>query len=674
LWFQLLIGLVLIGGFAEKSRAEIVELDSGSGWIPVSDELGFMKDVDRSLTIEQVAAPAFAERFEEGNWQTFMYQEYSGVVWVRFTVRRSAGDPSAEEWFLLFGRPTLESLDMYHSLGPADGAGPAGYARFQMPGDTGRSLLSHMVRLPLETDQERTFFLRLQGDIHPGMYIYFCTGQGRAHRNYRMGAFSGMFHGFMLVIAAITLFFFLLLRDRSHLWQFLFLVSSILYFLVEHGLIQLHLPDMPFSFVASWNMFWIGMMVAWFALFSHSFLETRRLAPGLDKLILAFAAYGFGMSLCGLFLPYEIMRWMVVVVGVFVPIVALVPGFVCLRRGHKAARFYLVAWAVFSVTTPLAATVFVQSKWGGVLFESGVLAGAILLTVALLDRMRLMRRESEQMEVAARVAERQMMRADKMAALGQIIAGVAHEINNPNNFIFFNLPIMKRYMAEIEPLLARQLEAEPNLKILNMPYEAFIADVYKLLETMQHGSERITKIVAELKDYVHGGDEEKREPVQVEKLVEQVTALIGKQMSKMTKQFEVEVSADLPPIFVNPGKLEQVLINLLINAGHAADKDDSWVALRAKVIRGDTTVVEITIEDNGSGIDEALVDKIFDPFFTTKERGVGTGLGLSISKKIVETYGGTLRLTSKAGEGSCFTLRLPVDREPAGSKFDQPQT
>jgi two-component system, cell cycle sensor histidine kinase and response regulator CckA len=266
-----------------------------------------------------------------------------------------------------------------------------------------------------------------------------------------------------------------------------------------------------------------------------------------------------------------------------------------------------------------------------------------------------------------RQAERQMLRADKMAALGQIIAGVAHEINNPNNFIYFNLPILRRYIDAMQPMLEHHIAENPALTVLNMPYATFMADVFKLLENMQHGSERITGIVSELKSYIRGHEAEERKQTSVDTIVKHVMMLVGKQVEKMVKRFEVDVEADLPPVVANEGKIEQVLINLIINAGQAADKLDSWVKVAGRRVEN-ARQVELVVEDNGCGIPEEIIDRIFDPFFTTKGRDAGTGLGLSISQRIVEEHGGKLSVSSRAGEGSRFVILLPAGEDLDGAR------
>ena len=259
-----------------------------------------------------------------------------------------------------------------------------------------------------------------------------------------------------------------------------------------------------------------------------------------------------------------------------------------------------------------------------------------------------------------KLSEQRMFHADKMAALGQIMAGIAHEINNPNNFIAFNLPLLKEYLEAVQPVLDAEADATPGWKIMKMPYDMFIADMYKMVEDMQYGSSRISGIVDELKNYIRSHEKGELTPQYVSEVLEHVKALASKQVQKMVRHFSVSQESDLPRVMMNSGRIEQVLINLLINAAQAADKDNSQVSLHAGFKPDDESMVQFSVEDNGSGIPEEIIAKIFDPFFTTKRQDAGTGLGLSISQRIAEEHNGTLSVTSTPGEGTVFILELPV--------------
>ncbi len=258
-----------------------------------------------------------------------------------------------------------------------------------------------------------------------------------------------------------------------------------------------------------------------------------------------------------------------------------------------------------------------------------------------------------------RKAERQMFQAEKMASLGQIVAGVTHEINNPNNFIYFNLPILRRYIDAMTEKLPSHVSEGQAVELLGMPYEQFTDDLRKLLENMEHGSKRITAIVEELKHYVRGNEEEKRSE-RIETVVGRAMTLVGKQVRKMVRRLDEEIAAGLPPILMDPGKIEQVIVNLLINAAQAADKADSWVKLSVNFHGKRPNVIQLQVSDNGMGIAPENLHRIFEPFFTSKGRDTGTGLGLSICQRIVEEHGGRITVNSSLGQGACFSVELPA--------------
>lgn len=258
--------------------------------------------------------------------------------------------------------------------------------------------------------------------------------------------------------------------------------------------------------------------------------------------------------------------------------------------------------------------------------------------------------------------QQQLMQADKLASLGSLVAGIAHEINNPNNFITFNIPILGDYWQEIFPILDRNAAEHPDWMVLGMPYAEFKQDVLKLLNNMEHGSDRINNVVSELRNFARIQKDEFRTQIDIHKLVDRVITLTGKQVGKLVKSYQVELADNLPEIVVNPARIEQVLINLVLNAAQAADKKDSYVMLKARKDPLTPAQVIFEIEDNGCGMDEVVRARIFDPFFTTKEGMDGTGLGLSISYAIIQDHGGDISVTSLPGRGTTVKVTLPVGR------------
>jgi len=256
----------------------------------------------------------------------------------------------------------------------------------------------------------------------------------------------------------------------------------------------------------------------------------------------------------------------------------------------------------------------------------------------------------------AKILERQILQNEKLVSLGLVTSGIAHEINNPNSFIYFNIPILKRYLLELLPILDDYAMLHPGFEVLHMSYGELREDIFRLLENMEHGSQRINKIVGVLKSFARKRDPGGMQKVDLKHLIDKVVALCHAEMRRRIKSFEALIPDNLPPLVSDPEALEQVLLNLLINAIHAADKEDSKVTLR--VVHGGSDFV-IEVIDNGSGMDETVRKRIFDPFFTTKPSTLGTGLGLYICHSHVESLGGRIEVESTVGEGSAFRIVLP---------------
>jgi signal transduction histidine kinase len=248
-----------------------------------------------------------------------------------------------------------------------------------------------------------------------------------------------------------------------------------------------------------------------------------------------------------------------------------------------------------------------------------------------------------------------------------MVSSIAHEINNPNSFISFNIPILKDYLEELMPIADAFAEKHPDLEIGNMPYPEFRKDLSRLLDNIGHGSDRISDFVSNLKEFSQV--KEKIEPawIDLNSVIEKVLSICQVQLKKNVKTFIYDAPKNLPPAWCDPNALEQILLNLLTNAAQASDKVDSRVELSAQIRDSwpDHTILEV--KDNGRGMDENAIQKIFDPFFTTNSDLGGTGLGLYVTHNLVESLRGRIEVESEPGKGSTFRLILP-DKERRSRK------
>ena len=254
--------------------------------------------------------------------------------------------------------------------------------------------------------------------------------------------------------------------------------------------------------------------------------------------------------------------------------------------------------------------------------------------------------------------KRRPLHNDKQTSPDLLVSGNAHEVGNLINCITINTPILREYLKELIPIIDNDAKDYQDFELFGMSYSELRKDIFKILDTIAHASSRITDTASNLKNFFQRNFNKDRECVEVREVIDKAVAICRGQMSKTVKTFDVHIAEDLPPIFADHGALEQVLINLFINASQAADKEDSWVTLNAK--EGNTLRNHLIIEvsDNGCGMDEATMAKVFDPFFTTKAHINGSGLGLFVSKNLVEGLGGHISVKSKASLGSTFRINL----------------
>ncbi|GAB3738541.1 ATP-binding protein [Silanimonas algicola] len=281
----------------------------------------------------------------------------------------------------------------------------------------------------------------------------------------------------------------------------------------------------------------------------------------------------------------------------------------------------------------------------------------------------LRRRHGELQQAYARLAsaQEQLLQQEKMASIGQLAAGIAHEINNPIGYVHSNLVSLRDYTSGLlelihayERALAPRLD-EGTLAAISevrtrVDFDFVSTDLPELINESREGLERVRRIVQDLKDFSHAGREAGWRRVDLHKGLESTLNIVWNDL-KYKARVERQLGP-LPLVECHPSEINQVFMNLLLNAGHAiGERGTITLASGHDEARGEAW---ISIRDSGPGIDPETLPRIFDPFFTTKPVGTGTGLGLSISYGIVKKHGGRIEVANGAEGGAVFTVVLPV--------------
>ncbi|MBK9273282.1 MAG: GHKL domain-containing protein [Flavobacteriales bacterium] len=537
----------------------------------------------------------------------------------------------------------------------------------------------------------------------------------RSGRNLTIGIYAGV----MLVLALYNLFLLLSIRDRSYLFYVLYLVAVLATQLAFLGV-------GPFYLWAG-NTWWssnstliLTLVTATLGMeFARNFIDTRRFAPGLHRISVVFylvfalciAAQQSGLPR----VAYQAAQALSGLSAIFTLSMAVV----ALRRGSRQAFFFLLAWAVF-----LSAVVVFVLKDVGILpyneltihaMPVGSAIEGVLLSFGLADRINILRREKERSQAEAlsmaqeneriireqnvmlesKVQERtkalqesndhlkrtqsQLVNAEKMASLGQLTAGIAHEINNPVNFITSNIPPLRRDLADVLEVLNRYRTLEPDQaastlaalreREAELDIDGSIHELGDILRSIEEGAGRTAEIVRGLRNFSRLDEDDLKLADLNEGLQSTLTVLANQLKDHADLHLEL---GELPAVECHPGKLNQVFMNILNNAIQAIasrkDLQRGTITVRSAVV-GDA--VRISIADDGPGMTETVMAKIFEPFFTTKEVGEGTGLGLSIAYSIVEKHGGRITVESLPGAGATFHVTLPKRQQRAHQEQQQ---
>lgn len=316
----------------------------------------------------------------------------------------------------------------------------------------------------------------------------------------------------------------------------------------------------------------------------------------------------------------------------------------------------------------------IYNKWLGSLQDRGIpwreigkitaWATAFLLIIlsATVIWNRLLRRQVNKRTEELRIQQQQLIQADKMTSLGILVSGVAHEINNPTSLLLLNLPILQDAWHDSQQTLEKRYHEEGDFLLGGLAYSQMRDEIPALLDDMQKGAKRIKRIVNDLKDFSRQEADDIQETFNLNDIVTTATRLMDNTIQKSTANFSVQLASYLPDSKGNAQRIEQVIINLIVNACQALDNHNQSIVINTFYLPT-LNLVGLDVTDQGQGIAEADLPRLLDPFFTTRREQGGTGLGLSISGGIVKAHGGQLEFAAHQPRGTRVRMTIACNDE-----------
>lgn len=510
---------------------------------------------------------------------------------------------------------------------------------------------------------------------------------------------SGVYAGIMLVMIFYNLFIYFSVKDKSYIYYVVYISFVFLTQIIIQGYpYQFFWPNSPL--IAQYSFFIIPIVVGIVSLiFMNIFLQTKKYTPTLH-IVSILISIPYLISF--IFAVFGIFKYSLPLMEISAGIVSLFmiyTGITVLRKGYQPAKYFIAAWTAFLIGVIIYVLkdfeILPYNNFTRYTMQIGSAVETVLLSFALAskinvykaERLKAIQDKEQQVreqnimlehQVKKRTkdlnqaledlknAQVQIVNNEKMSSLGNLTAGIAHEINNPINFVSANINPLKQDVEELLQILSKYDELNPNsnltdeLKIINelkhkYDYEYLKKELIEIINGIEDGAKRTANIVKELKNFSRI-DENIFKPTDIKKSIQSTLFILKNKLNNITI---IEDYANENEVEVNPGKINQVLMNILTNAIDAVNIKKEEGQITIKTIRGEN-IFEIEIIDNGCGMNEEILKNIFDPFYTTKDIGKGTGLGMPISQTIIKNHNGKIKISSTINQGTSIVILLPI--------------
>lgn len=701
--------ILLFGCLLTNSvRAQFLKIEDESSYDLRSRSFVYLEDKKGKLTIQDVKAVS-PDQFLLNEMDVFNFGFTKSTYWLKTTVQNGT---TVNELMFEIGQTNTDIVELYFD------------DQVQVVSDltkfSDRAIKDPkpIFKMPIKPGQTKEVYIKVKGQDELVIPIHVSSTQTIQSKGQVRETLFGLFAGILAVMILYNLFLFLSLRTSIY---FFYVINILPLFIGQSSLV-----GYANKFFWPNSNFWPDHAVVIFPLlsiifgliFMSRFINLKRHMPWsiwAINVFIAVSVIGIGFSLIG---QTAIASIILNANGMVSALVIITICAVLTRRKVSSAKFVLVAWTIFLIGVILyvmrSLNILSYSLLTNYSMPIGAAIETVLLSFALADRINMLKKQREESQrlmlievkknndltrnqnkvleekVKKRTEELEVMNldlqdtlsnlkstqghlveAEKMASLGQLTAGIAHEINNPINYVSSNVEPLRQDLGDILTILNGYKEFAkdsdlPEMKALltqeeELDIDYAIKEMHELLGGIEEGAKRTSEIVTGLKNFSRTDDDE-AQSADINNGIQSTITILKSEMKDIETVIEL---GSIPHIKCYLGKLNQVFMNLIDNAIDAIRdryEDPTQGVLTVKTMHVDDKVV-ITMADNGCGMPEEVKNSIFDPFFTTKDVGKGTGLGLSITYGIMEKHNGHISVESEPNVGTTFTIELPVTSE-----------
>lgn len=669
-----------------------------------------LEDTTNQLRINEVIT---SDQFVQSEQKVPNLGVSNSTFWLKFQLRNMTDE---EDLILELAYPIIDEIEFYttttqgqYTVQKMGENKPFQQRKYNHP--------NYLFNISIAKNETQTYFMKIVSKEQIMVPIQVGSSKAILEKSLSKDVLFGVYSGIILVMFLYNLFIYLTIRDKSYLY---YVAHTLLVGITQacfHGYAFKYLwPNSPW--IAGESVLLSTCLVSIAGIeFLKAFLRTRHFTPKLHKVLYGFTGTYFLCIFISLFGAHNIAYQLLQPVQACVAIYILWVAIAIARKGYRPAKFYLLAWSILMVGIFIFALkdfgILPYNNFTYYTLAAGSAIEVVLLSFALADKINILKKEKVESQEKALEAlqenkriiteqnitletkvnartkklrralkelkttyshlkqtQSQLVSAEKMASLGQLTAGIAHEMNNPINFVAANVNPLKNDIKDMLQLLSKyekildgndihiKLKEANDLK-KEMNIDVLKDEINALLEGIDEGASRTTKIIKSLKIFSRL-DEDDLKKANINECLDSTLMLLQNKIERKLKI--IKEYGDIPEIECFSGKINQVFMNIINNAIQAISvkyngSNKGFISIKTN--RTNSSVM-VYIKDNGIGMSNEVKEKIFEPFYTTKDIGEGIGLGLSIGYGIVEDHHGTIQVETEKGKGSEFVITLPI--------------